>query len=149
MKQNTLKPAAGSTHSKKRLGRGKTRGNYSGKGVKGQKARTGGRVRPGFAGGQTPLLRAMPKLKGFTNHNRVVYMPVNLDMLEAHFKDGDEVTVKALIEKRIIRKEGLIKVLATGTITKKLTIVADKASESAQKKVEKAGGSLKLPSSNA
>ncbi len=144
MKQHSLKPNAGSKKTRKRVGRGGKTGTYSGRGMKGQNARTGGGVRPGFEGGQTPLLRRMPKLKGFRNPNKVTYFPVNLGQLEKLFNDGDTVDTKALVEKGVMKKAAPIKVLATGDLKKKLTVTADLASEAAIKKIEKAGGKITL-----
>lgn len=144
MQQNSLKPYAGSTKSKKRVGRGGKKGTYSGKGVKGQNARTGGGVRPGFEGGQTPLLRRMPKLKGFANPNRINYLAVNVGLLNERFEDGAEVTLESLVQKGIIKKACEIKLLGTGKLDKKLNITAHLASASARAKVEKAGGKLNL-----
>ncbi|MBU0981419.1 50S ribosomal protein L15 [Patescibacteria group bacterium] len=144
MKQNTLKPTPGAKKDSKRVGRGRYRGTYSGRGMKGQKARTGGGVRPGFEGGQTPLIRRIPKLKGFKNPNRIEYFPLNLNKLDI-FEDGANVDVKALVEKSILKKEMPVKLLGSGELSKKLTITVDSASQSAIKKVEKAGGKVVLP----
>lgn len=143
MKQHTLKPAAGSTTARKRLGRGQSGGNFSGRGMKGYGSRTGSKSRVAFEGGQTPLIRRMPKLKGFKNFNKETFRTVNLEQLDV-FKDGDTVDAKSLLEKRIVTRKGKIKLLGTGDLKLKLTIVVDSASESAKKKVEKAGGELKL-----
>jgi large subunit ribosomal protein L15 len=144
MKQNTIKPAAGSRKSIKRIGRGGKRGTYAGRGVKGQKARTGGGVRIGFSGGQTPILMQLPKLKGFRNPNKVTYAPINVSQLEARFQDGDTVDVQALMAKNIMRKEMPVKLLGTGDLKKKLTITVALASKTAIEKVEKAGGSVTI-----
>ncbi len=146
MKQHTLKPNPGSAISKKRLGRGQSGGNYSGRGIKGQGSRTGSGVRAAFEGGQTPLVRRMPKMKGFKNFNKEIYRTVNLEQLEV-FADGDTVDSKALHEKRVVTRQGKIKLLGTGELKLKLTIIVDKASESAKKKVENAGGTLELSGS--
>lgn len=144
MKLHTLKPAKGSTRPKKRIGRGGIRGTYSGRGIKGQGSRTGSGTRRAFEGGQTPLIRRMPKLKGFKNALKEIYFPVNLDLLEK-FEEGTKVDAKLLRDKRIMRKDMKIKVLGDGKLSKKITVHADKASESAIKKVEKAGGEIILP----
>lgn len=144
MKQHTLKPAAGSTRKIKRIGRGGIRGTYSGRGIKGQGSRTGSGTKRAFEGGQTPLVRRMPKMKGFKNISKVLYFPLNLDTLE-RFEDGATVDLKALREMRIMRKNMKIKVLGSGKLTKKVKVVADAASESAIKKIEKAGGEVVLP----
>lgn len=144
MKQHQLKPTPGSTRPSKRVGRGGKKGTYSGRGGKGQTARTGGGVRPGFEGGQIPLLMRMPKLKGFLNPNKVTYFAVNVGKLDDLFKEGDEVSAKSLVEKGMMKKALPIKLLGQGDLKKKLTIKVDLASKSAQEKVEKAGGSLTL-----
>ncbi len=144
MQQNTIKPFPGSKKNRKRIGRGGARGNFSGRGVKGQNARTGGGVRRGFEGGQTPLIRRMPKLKGFKNPNKEIYFPLNLSALDV-FEEGATVDQKALLEKGLVKRNAKIKLLGEGTLKNKLTIVVDKASGSAIKKVEKAGGTLTLP----
>ena len=125
MKLNELSPAAGSAKAAWRKGRGPGSGNgkTAGKGHKGQNARSGGGVRPGFEGGQLPLYRKLPK-RGFTNIFATKYAIVNVEKLNA-FEDGAVVDINALLEKKIIRKEldGL-KVLGGGEITKKLTVKA-------------------------
>ena len=143
MKQNSLKAFPGSTKGAKRRGRGQSRGNYSGRGMKGQGSRSGGGVRPGFEGGQTPLVRRMPKLKGFLNPNKEIYRAVNLDQL-AVFADGDTVDAKTLREKNVLKKTGKIKLLGTGELKAKLKISVHRASKSAMEKVEKAGATLTL-----
>ncbi|MBT4384776.1 50S ribosomal protein L15 [Candidatus Peregrinibacteria bacterium] len=144
MKQHTLKPAAGSTKARRRVGRGGNHGTYSGRGMNGQNARSGGGVRPGFEGGQTPLLRRIPKLKGFKNPNRVNYFALNVGKLEAVFEDGANVDAATLIEKGLLKKAIPLKLLGTGEIKKKLNITVNLASKSAVKKVEKAGGTVKI-----
>lgn len=144
MKQNTIQSNPGSRRARKRVGRGGNRAVYSGRGMKGQNARTGGGVRPGFEGGQTPLLRRMPKLKGFKNPNRVEYFALNLNRLEDLFKDGETVDVASLIKKGVLKKPMELKLLGTGDLKKKLNITVNKASATATQKVEKAGGTLTL-----
>ncbi len=143
MKQNTLKPAAGSTKKKIRRGRGLHGGNFSGRGVKGAGARTGAKSRAAFEGGQTPLVRRMPKLKGFKNFNKEVYRTVNLEQLDV-FEDGATVNAETLMAKRVVNRKGRIKLLGTGTLKAKLNITVHRASESAKNAVEKAGGTLTL-----
>src|SRR6478672_1807836 len=129
MKLHELKPAEGSRQDRKRKGRGIGSGNgkTAGKGHKGQNARSGGGVRLGFEGGQTPLFRRLPK-RGFTNINRKEYAVVNLDALN-RFEDGTEVTPELLIESGMVSKEQAgIKILAKGNIEKKLTVKAHKFS---------------------
>lgn len=145
MKLHELGPAQGAKKAPKRVGRGSGSGlgKTSGKGHKGQKARSGGGVRPGFEGGQMPLTRRLPK-RGFTNIFAKVYSTVNLSDLEK-FEDGTVVTADLLKEKRIIRKlnDGL-KVLGNGTLTKKLTVKADKFTKSAEQKIVAAGGNAEV-----
>jgi len=143
-KLHTLKPTETKQKKAKRLGRGNGsgKGTFSGKGCKGQNARTGGGVRPGFEGGQTPLYRSLPKLKGFKNINRVEAYPLNLDILEEKFESGAEVTIEKLLELRLVKKNMPVKLLAKGTLTKALTVTVDKASQKAIELVEKAGGKV-------
>ena len=146
MNLNELAPAVGATHNSKRKGRGPGSGNgkTAGKGHKGQKARSGGGVRPGFEGGQMPLQRRLPK-RGFKNHFATVYANVNLNDLEARFEDGAVVDTEAIIASGLIKKpmDG-IKVLGNGTLTKKLTVKAAAFSASAKEKIEAAGGSAEV-----
>lgn len=145
MKLHELKPAEGARHERKRVGRGigSGHGKTAGKGHKGQKARSGGGVRLGFEGGQTPLFQRLPK-RGFTNINRKEYAIVNLDQLN-RFEDGTEVTPELLIETGVVRKEKAgIKILAKGKIEKKLTVKAHKFSSAAKEAIEAAGGSLEV-----
>ena len=145
MRIQTLQPAVGATTAKKRLGRGigSGLGKTSGKGHKGQWARSGGGVRPGFEGGQMPLYRRVPK-KGFTNIFRTEYATVNVERLEI-FADGDVVTVESLMNAGIINKtlDG-VKILGGGELTKKLTVKADKFTESAKQKIEALGGKAEV-----
>lgn len=141
MKQNTIKASEGSTKRAKRRGRGNSGGNYSGRGMKGQNSRTGGGVRPGFEGGQTPLVRRMPKSKGFKNYNKLDYIPVNLMQLNV-FKDGDIVDVNTMKEKNVIKKIGKWKLLGTGVLEVKVKITVDRASAAAIQAAEKAGASV-------
>ena len=146
MKLHELKPAEGSAKAAWRKGRGAGSGNgkTAGKGHKGQNARSGGGVRPGFEGGQLPLYRKLPK-RGFNNYRFAkVYAIVNVAALNV-FEDGAVVDVAALLEKKIIRKEldGL-KVLGNGELTKKLTVKASVFSASAKEKIEAAGGKIEV-----
>ena len=143
MKQNTLKSAPGSREDKIRRGRGRTRGNFSGRGVKGAGSRTGAKSRAAFEGGQTPLIRRMPKLKGFKNFGKEVYRTVNLNQLDV-FKDGDTVNAESLLKTGLMTRKGRIKLLGTGELKLKLNITVHRASESAKAAVEKAGGTLTL-----
>ena len=145
MKLHELQPAAGSVTAPKRLGRGSGSGlgKTSGKGHKGAKARPGGGKRPGFEGGQMPLYRRVPK-KGFNNIFRTEYATVNVERLEI-FADGDVVTVESLMNAGIIKKtlDG-VKILGGGELTKKLTVKADKFTESAKQKIEALGGKAEV-----
>ena len=148
MQLHDLTPAPGSTHRRKRVGRGNGsgRGTYSGRGQKGQLSRSGGGKGAGFEGGQQPLAMRLPKLPGFRNPNRVEYTQVNVSRLDAKFNDGDVVDNKALVAARIIKKETEpVKVLADGEITKKLTVKVEKVSAAAQAKIEAAGGKVEFP----
>jgi len=147
MKLHELSPAPGSVKNRYRKGRGTGSGNgkTAGKGHKGQNARSGGGVRPGFEGGQLPLYRRIPK-RGFKNFVfRKEYAIVNLKTLEKNFNDGDEVTVEKLLEARLIKKrlDG-VKVLAAGELTKKITVKADVFSENAKAKIESVGGKAEV-----
>ena len=141
MKLNELSPAVGSTKDSYRKGRGPGSGNgkTAGKGHKGQNARSGGGVRPGFEGGQLPLYRKLPK-RGFKNRFAVNYAIVNVCDLNK-FEDGAVVDLEALLAAKLVRKEldGL-KVLGGGELTKKLTVKATVFSASAKEKIEAAGG---------
>ena len=142
-----LSPAKGATKVGKRKGRGAGSGNgkTAGRGHKGQWARSGGGVRPGFEGGQTPLSRRLPK-RGFTNSLfKKEYAIINLETLDKLFNDGDAVSMETLLEKGVIRKElNGLKVLGRGEITKKLTVKAAIFSASAKEKIEAAGGKAEV-----
>ena len=142
MRIHTIQPAVGATTSEKRLGRGigSGLGKTSGKGHKGQWARSGGGVRPGFEGGQTPIARRLPK-RGFNNKFAVNYDVVNVESLNV-FEEGTVVTVELLAERRLVNgnNNGGVKVLGNGHLTKKLTVQADKFSASAKAAIEAAGG---------
>ena len=142
---NELKPVPGARHSRKRIGRGtgSGHGKTAGKGNKGQNARSGGGVRPGFEGGQIPLFQRLPK-RGFKNINRKEYAIVNLCDLNI-FDNGTVVTPDLLIDAKIIKeiKSG-VKILGCGTLEKKLTIKAHKFSASASEEIAKAGGTAEV-----
>lgn len=155
MELSNLSPAAGSkTSNNFRRGRGHGSGNgkTAGRGHKGQKARSGGRVRPGFEGGQMPLYRRIPK-RGFTNINSKEIQTISLDVLET-FEDGAVVTVDDLIEKGFVStckiRNGYrkaydgVKVLGTGSLTKKLTVKVNAYSASAKEKIESLGGKAEV-----
>lgn len=142
---NELKPVKGARQSRKRLGRGpgSGTGKTSGKGHKGQKARSGGGVRPGFEGGQIPFFQRIPK-RGFNNPTRKEYAIVNLKDLNA-FENGDVITPEILLEKRIITSVlSGVKVLANGNIDKKLTVKANKFSQAATEAINAAGGTVEV-----
>ena len=149
MELHNLRPAVGAKRPRKRVGRGPGSGNgkTAGRGHKGQKSRSGYSRRYGFEGGQMPLVRRIPK-RGFFNVFRVDYQVVNLRDLEKAFSDGDEVNPTTLVEKGLIRRGPKpVKILATGDLTKKLSIVADKFSGSARSKIEAAGGTCETVAS--
>ena len=148
MELKDLKPAEGSRHSRKRVGRGNGSGygKTAGRGLNGQKSRAGGGKRPGFEGGQTPLAMRLPKLPGFRNINRVEYLPVNVSRLEEKFEAGEVVNGESLKAKGIIKHEdALVKVLGDGELTKALTVSVYKVSASAKAKIEAAGGKVEEP----
>lgn len=146
MKLYELQPAAGSVKDVKRIGRGhgSGQGKTAGKGHKGQKARSGGSIRPGFEGGQMPLQRRMPK-RGFNNIFAKEFAAVNVSELEKRFESGAVVDANSLIESGALKnaKDG-IKILGNGELTKKLTVKAVKFTESAKEKIEKAGGTAEV-----
>lgn len=145
MKLHELKYNEGARQDRKRLGRGQGSGTgkTSGKGHKGQNARSGGGVALGFEGGQTPLFKRIPK-RGFKNVNRVDYAVVNLSSLNV-FENGTEVTIEALLEKGIIKKtlDG-VKILGQGELEKKLVVKANAFSKSAVESIEKLGGKAEV-----
>ena len=146
MKLHELSPAAGSTTVGKRKGRGVGTGNgkTAGRGHKGQWARSGGGVRPGFEGGQMPLTRRLPK-RGFNNVFAKHYSEVNLTDLNKAFADGSEVTFEALVEKRLASKKmDGVRILGGGELTKKLTVKANGFTASAKEKIEAAGGKAEV-----
>ena len=145
MKLHELSPAEGSARDSYRKGRGPGSGNgkTAGKGHKGQNARSGGGVRPGFEGGQIPLYRKHPK-RGFNNKFAKVYTVVNVEQLNV-FEDGAVVDIEALMAKKIVRKvvDG-VKILGNGELTRKLTVKATVFSASAKEKIEAAGGKIEV-----
>ena len=145
MKMHDLGPAYGSTYTRTRRGRGMGSGlgKTAGSGHKGQKARSGGSIRRGFEGGQTPLYRRIPK-RGFKNHFATEYAIVNVSDLEK-FDNDTVVNTELLLSEGMIKKEldGL-KVLGNGNLTKKLTVVAKKVSNSAKEKIEAVGGKIEV-----
>jgi large subunit ribosomal protein L15 len=143
MKLHHLKPAEGSRKDRKRVGRGRSgvRGKTAGRGTKGTGARKN--VPLGFEGGQMPLQRRVPKLKGFTNPNRVEYAVVNVEMLAKVFESG-EVDPAALFAHGLVRKGRKVKVLARGEIDRALVVKAHAFSDAAKAKIEQAGGRAEL-----
>jgi large subunit ribosomal protein L15 len=144
MKLHDLQPAEGARKNRKRVGRGISAGGgkTAGRGTKGQKSRSGGSIRPYFEGGQLPLVRRLPHLRGFTNIWRVEYTPVNLERLN-DFAPGSEVSPETLVEAGIIKSvREPVKILGGGEIGHPLTIKAHKFSTSAREKILAAGGSV-------
>src|SRR6186713_2486487 len=143
---NNLHPAPGSTHKKKRLGRGPGSGlgKTSGKGHKGQKSRSGYSSRPGFEGGQMPLQRRLPK-RGFTNIFKKEWIEISLAKIEENFQAGDTVTPEVLHQRGLIKKaKHDLVILGNGDITKSLNISAHRFTKTAKDKIEKAGGSVTM-----
>ncbi len=145
MNLSNLKPTPGSTHAKKRLGRGvgSGTGKTAGKGTKGQNSRSGGGTRPGFEGGQTPFFKRLPK-RGFTNRFRKEYATVNVSELN-RYAEGTVVTKELLLQDRLIRKElSGLKILGNGELTVKLTVQANKFTKTAEEKIQAVGGSVEV-----
>lgn len=147
MQINNLRPGKGANKERKRRGRGtgSGTGTTGGRGNKGQNARKSGQVRQGFEGGQMPLLRRIPKL-GFNNDRfATVYEIVNLDDINERFNDGETVNAESLKIRGLVHcNEDGIKILGDGELSKKLSFVVDKVSKSAEEKIKKAGGDIKL-----
>jgi large subunit ribosomal protein L15 len=147
IKVHDLKPAPGSTKPKRRVGRGIAGkgGKTAGSGIKGQTTRN--TVNRGFEGGQTPLHRRSPKAKGFNNPFRVEYQAINLDVLDAAFEGGATVSPDTLRDRGLVHKNGLVKVLGRGELSKALTVSAHAFSATARERIEAAGGRVEeLPS---
>jgi len=145
MRQNELRPASGAIHKRKRVGRGNSSGHgtYSGRGCKGQKSRSGYRMRPGFEGGQMPLIKRLSHKRGFTNPFKTVYATVNLNQLNI-FPPNSEVTPEELIKRGMIKSSKQpVKILGGGDINRPLLVAANKFSGSAEKKIVAAGGKIK------
>lgn len=141
MRLDQLKPAPGSTKQRKRVGRGGIHGTYSGRGSGGQKSRAGYSMRPGFEGGQLPLIQRLPRKRGFTNIFRVEYNVVNLEKLNT-LEAGSEVTPETMVSAGLIKSTKLpVKVLGGGEINKALSVKANRFSATAKAKIEAAGGS--------
>ena len=145
MAERMLRAPKGATKKATRVGRGDSggRGSTCGRGHKGQNARSGGGVRPGFEGGQMPLYRRIAR-KGFSNYPfKKEFIVLNIESLERNFSDGDTVSMESLKEKKLIKKTSPdVKILGKGELTKKLTVEVEKISQSAREKIEKAGGKV-------
>jgi large subunit ribosomal protein L15 len=144
MKLHHLRPAKGAVRPRRRVGRGKAagQGKTAGRGTKGLLARHNPKL--GFEGGQMPMQRRIPHLKGFTNPNRIEFAVVNVSRLEEAFEPGAEVTPEVLHERRMVRKGMLVKVLGQGELGKALTVRAHAVSASARAKIEQAGGTVQI-----
>jgi large subunit ribosomal protein L15 len=144
MQQHELRQPKGATHKRKRIGRGNASGHgtYSTKGLKGQKARSGGGVRPHFEGGQLPFVRRMAYKRGFRNPFRIEYEEVNVGEL-ARFGAGTTVNADALRSVRIVQSQRPLKILGTGDLSVALTVEADRFSKQAKAKIEAAGGTVR------
>lgn len=144
VRQNNLHPMPGSKRDRKRVGRGNGSGHgtYSGRGSKGQKSRAGYRMRPGFEGGQLPIIKRLPRKRGFTNIFRTEYSTVNLDKLNT-FESGSEVTPEKMVAAGLIKSlRKPVKILADGDLNHPLAVKANKFSASAKAKIEAAGGKV-------
>ncbi len=146
MKLHDLKPAAGATHGRKRVGRGISagQGKTAGRGTKGQRSRTGRGIPLYFEGGQNPLVRRLPHTRGFTNISRVEYEVVNLDALNAKFDTGASVTPTSLVERGLTKHADRVKILGDGELKKSLTVQAHAFSKGAQAKIAAAGGKTEV-----
>jgi large subunit ribosomal protein L15 len=144
MKLHHLRPAQGAVRPRKRVGRGEAagQGKTAGRGTKGYLARHNSR--PGFEGGQMPLQRRVPKLKGFTNPNRVEFAVVNVERLAQLFQAGNEVTPETLRSHGVVRKGMPVKILGRGDLDRALTVRVHAVSASARQKIEQAGGSIEI-----
>ncbi|MDC0035311.1 50S ribosomal protein L15 [Chloroflexi bacterium] len=147
MQNHTIRSSESKTRKRKRIGRGDGSGNgsFSGKGMKGQNSRSGGGVRPGFEGGQLPIIKRMPSLRGFTNIFKTKFHVVNLDSIGLLYPDGGEVSPRSLMENGVIKDEKLpLKILGRGEITVNMKISAHKFTKSAKNKIETAGGTVQV-----
>ncbi len=147
MRLEDLRPTKGSTHRRKRVGRGYGSGHgghESGRGTKGQNSRSGGGTRLGYEGGQTPIWMRVPK-RGFSNSSRIEYACVNVDALEARFEANEEVTPEVLGEMRLVQgRNPLVKILGRGDLSKPLTVRAHRFAAEAKRKIEAAGGKAEV-----
>ncbi|MBI4673408.1 MAG: 50S ribosomal protein L15 [Chloroflexi bacterium] len=144
MKLSDLRPPVGAKKNKKRKGRGIAagQGKTAGRGTKGQRARAGGTKGPYFEGGQLPLVRRLPHVRGFTNIFRIPYAVVNLDTLEERFDANAQITPQVLLERGLIDDTQRVKVLGRGALHKPLQVSAHSFSDSAKEKITAAGGSV-------
>ena len=145
MMEHEVSPPKGARRARKRVGRGDAAGggSYAGRGLKGQKSRSGPGVRPGFEGGQMPLIKGLPMKRGFNNRYKTYYALVDLDTLQERFDDNTRVTPELLHQLGIVRRTNLpIKVVGDGELTRPLTVAANKFTASARSKIEAAGGSV-------
>jgi len=147
MELHDLRPAAGSTKKRKRVGRGtgSGKGKTSTRGTKGQNSRSGGGVRVTFEGGQLPLVKRLPKLRGFNNRFKIYYVPVNLDALAERFEAGAEVSPESLHSAGLLGKlKDPVVILGRGEIDKALTVKVHRVSAAAKQQIESAGGSVEI-----
>lgn len=144
MKEHELFPSPGARKERKRVGRGDASGHgaYSGKGLKGQKARAGGKVRPGFEGGQNPLIKKLPQKRGFVNPFRVEFSIINVGTLNA-FEANTEITPELLVARNLIKNtKAPVKILANGELDRALMVKANRFTKAAREKIEAAGGKV-------
>ena len=144
MEQQDLKPGNGAKRPRRRVGRGDSsgHGSYSGRGIKGQNSRSGGGVRPGFEGGQLPIIKRLPRLRGFTSRTDNEFSVVNVDRL-ARFPANSRVTVEDLVQAGLIRDTRTrVKILGRGALEAPLSVEAHRVTPSAREKIEKAGGTV-------
>jgi large subunit ribosomal protein L15 len=146
MTNKNFKPAEGSIKKRRRVGRGDASGwgGECGRGHKGQRSRSGFKSRPGFEGGQTPLYRRLPKLRGIGNSVVTFCAPINLEQLEYYYNDGETVTIESLLEKKLIGRNQKVKILSVGTLKKKLSIQANAFSKAAIIKIEESSSSYSI-----
>lgn len=145
MQQHSLKSPQGSKKNRKRVGRGDSSGSgsYSGKGMKGQKSRSGGGVRPGFEGGQLPLIKKLSALRGFNNIFRREFIPINLNTISKLYEKDNEISPETLVEKNVLKDtKSPIKILGDGEINFSVKVTAHKFSRSAKDKIIAAGGTV-------
>ena len=145
MQQHSLKSPQGSKKNRKRVGRGDSSGSgsYSGKGMKGQKSRSGGGVRPGFEGGQLPLIKKLSALRGFNNIFRREFIPINLNTISKLYEKDNEISPETLVEKNVLKDtKSPIKILGDGEINFSVKVTAHKFSRSAKDKIISAGGTI-------